>query len=165
MSCTLPGGTGADHLRIVGSGLRKDGTGLDQTDRRILAILERNARTSVAEIGRRIGLSRPAVQERIAKLEESGVIAGYRAELGPAAGDLIRAVLFVEIAVRPCDPALGWLAALEGVEDVASLSGDVDALVRVVVPDLGALTRLNDRIGASDLIASSRSSVVLRQLR
>ena len=138
---------------------------MDQTDRRILAILEKDARISVAEIGRRIALSRPAVQERIAKLEVSGVITGYHAQICATDDDLIRAVLFVQIAVRPCDPALTWLASLEGVEDVASLSGDVDALVRVVVPDLNALTRLNDRIGASDLIASSRSSVVLRQLR
>jgi len=57
------------------------------------------------------------------------------------------------------------MASLEGVLEVVSLSGELDALVRCTVPDVAALTALNDKIGASDLIASSRSSVVLRVAR
>lgn len=78
---------------------------------------------------------------------------------------LIRAVISVKIAVRPCEAALKWMAALEGVQEVMSLSGDIDALVRCVVPDVAALTALNDRLGASDLIASARSNVVLQVIR
>jgi len=138
---------------------------LDQTDKRILAILERNARTSVAEIGRQIGLSRTAVQDRISKLETNGVISGYHAQIVNAQNDLTRAVLFVKIAARPCDPALNWMLSLEGVQEVLSLSGDLDALVRCTVANVAALTALNDRIGASDLIASSHSNVVLRVIQ
>ena len=138
---------------------------MDQTDKRILAVLERNARTSVAEIGRQIGLSRTAVQGRVTKLETSGAIVGYHAQVSHAHDDLIRAVLFVKIAVRPCEQALNWLATLEGVQEVVSLSGDLDAIVRCAVPDVSALTALNDKIGASDLIMCSNSNVVLRQIR
>ncbi|WP_353349310.1 Lrp/AsnC family transcriptional regulator [Aquicoccus sp. SU-CL01552] len=137
---------------------------MDHTDRRILAVLEGNARTSAAEIGRQIGLSRTAVQDRLSKLEASGVIRGYRVQVAQAKDDLIRAILFVKISVRPCDPALNWMASLEGVQEVISLSGELDALVRCTVPDVAALTALNDKIGASDFIASSSSSVVLRML-
>lgn len=130
-----------------------------------MAVLESNARTSAAEIGRQIGLSRTAVQDRLSKLETSGVISGYFVQLAETQGDLIRAVLFVKISVRPCDPALNWMVSLEGVQEVISLSGELDALVRCAVPDVSALTALNDKIGASDLIASSSSSVVLRTAR
>lgn len=133
-------------------------------DKRILAVLEGNARTSAAEIGRQIGLSRTAVQDRLSKLETSGVIAGYRVQLSDAAPGMIRAVLFVKIAVRPCDQALNWMATLEGVLEVVSLSGDVDAIIRCAVPDVAALTALNDKIGASELIARSISNVVLRAI-
>lgn len=138
---------------------------MDKTDRRILAVLESNARTSAAEIGRQIGLSRTAVQDRMSKLQADGVIAGYRVHVSDAQDDLIRAMLFVKIAVRPCDRALNWMVSLEGVREVASLSGDVDAIVSCTVPDVGALTALNDKIGASDLITSSTSNLVLRVAR
>lgn len=138
---------------------------MDRTDKRILAVLERNARTSAAEIGRQIGLSRTAVQDRISRLETSGVIGGYTVQTRGDGSDLIRAVVFVRIAVRPCDQALTWLASLEGVQEVLSLSGETDALVRCAVPDVGALTRLNDQIGNNPLIAGSHSHIVLRAVR
>lgn len=92
------------------------------------------------------------------------MICGYRVQVAEAQDDLIRAILFVKISVRPCDPVLNWMASLEGVQEVLSLSGELDALVRCTVPDVAALTALNDRVGASEYIASSSSSVVLKVL-
>jgi Lrp/AsnC family leucine-responsive transcriptional regulator len=63
--------------------LRKTGD-LDHTDRSILRELQGDARLSYKELGQRVGLSAPAVIERVRKLEESGVIVGYRAEVDPA---------------------------------------------------------------------------------
>lgn len=138
---------------------------MDYTDRKILAALGRNARMSFAALGREIGLSRTAVQDRVGRLEQSGVITGYVTEYNAEAAGLVRAVLFVKIAARPCDPALAWLAALVGVEEVLSLSGEIDAVVHCRVASPAALATLNDKIGASDLIASSLSSLVLAQRR
>jgi Lrp/AsnC family leucine-responsive transcriptional regulator len=71
---------------------------LDDTNLRLLAELQEDARTSVAELGRRVGLSAPAVAERLGRLERDGVIVGYRAELNPRAlGYPLSAV----IRVRP----------------------------------------------------------------
>lgn len=58
---------------------------LDTTDRAILRELQDDARLSYAEIGRRVGLSSPAVQERVRKMEDAGIIKGYRAEINPKA--------------------------------------------------------------------------------
>lgn len=138
---------------------------VDQTDKRILALLDRNARISFAALGREISLSRTAVQDRVAKLEADGVIKGYHADYATEQSRLIHAMLFVKIAVRPCDPALNWLASLDGVHEVLSLSGEIDAIVKCVVPSPNDLTKLNDAVGASTFIATSTSSLVLRTHR
>lgn len=54
---------------------------MDETDRRLLRELQENARLSLAELGRRVNLSSPAVAERVQRLERTGVIAGYRADV------------------------------------------------------------------------------------
>ncbi len=62
-----------------------EGSDLDATDRRLLGELQSNARLSIAELGRRVGLSAPAVAERVQRLERTRVITGYHAEVDPRA--------------------------------------------------------------------------------
>ncbi len=62
-----------------------DSKALDETDRRLLRELQENARLSLAELGRRVNLSSPAVAERLARLERTGVVTGYSAEVDPKA--------------------------------------------------------------------------------
>ena len=57
---------------------------VDYIDRKVLTELQHDARISYAELGRRVGLTTPAVIERVRKLEDAGVITGYRAEIDPA---------------------------------------------------------------------------------
>ena len=57
---------------------------IDDIDRKVLTELQQDARVSYAELGRRVGLTTPAVIERVRKLEDAGVIIGYRAEIDPA---------------------------------------------------------------------------------
>lgn len=137
---------------------------LDRTDRRIIALLERNARMTAAAIGREIGLSRTAVQDRITRMESDGIIQGYRVVASDETAGLVRALIFVKIAQRPCDKALRWLIALEGVTSVQSLAGELDAVVTAAVPSASELSDLNDRIGRSELFSSAQSQVILRTL-
>jgi Lrp/AsnC family leucine-responsive transcriptional regulator len=134
----------------------------DRTDKRILALLEKNARMTASAIGREIGLSRTAVQDRMARMETDGVIRGYQVVASDAGAGLARALLFVEIADRPCDRALRWLASLPGVTAVHSLAGDIDAVVHVSLPSAAELSDLNDMIGSSPAISRARSQVILR---
>ncbi|MCW3063556.1 MAG: AsnC family transcriptional regulator [Solirubrobacterales bacterium] len=74
---------------------------LDDTNRRVLHELQDDARLSMAELGRRVGLSAPAVADRVQRLEQAGVITGYRAEIDPRAiGYPIAAVVRVRPATR-----------------------------------------------------------------
>ena len=74
---------------------------IDHTNRRLLAELASDARISLAELGRRIGLSAPAVAERLGRLERAGVVTGYRADVDPRAlGYALGAVLRMRPAPR-----------------------------------------------------------------
>src|SRR3954467_2193807 len=98
------------------NGAPAEGTLLDATNMRLLAELQDNARLSLAELGRRVGLSSPAVAERLGRLERDGVIGGYRAEIDPRAlGFPLGAV----IRVRPVP------RQLQKVADVARATPEV----------------------------------------
>jgi Lrp/AsnC family transcriptional regulator, leucine-responsive regulatory protein len=75
--------------------------GMDALDLRILAELQVDARVSFAELGRRVGLSAPAVADRVQRLEETGVITGYRAEVDPRAlGFPVTVMVRIRPAIR-----------------------------------------------------------------
>jgi Lrp/AsnC family leucine-responsive transcriptional regulator len=82
---------------------------VDATNLRLIQELQSNARLSLAELGRRVGLSAPAVAERLARLEADGTIAGYRAEVDPRA---LGYTLTVVIRVRPAPRELKKVADL-----------------------------------------------------
>src|SRR2546421_5982016 len=84
-------------------------TGVDATNRLILSELQDDARVTLAELGRRVGLSAPAVAERLQRMEGEGVIRAYRAEIDPRAlGYSLGAVL----RIRPAPRQLHKVAAL-----------------------------------------------------
>jgi Lrp/AsnC family leucine-responsive transcriptional regulator len=82
---------------------------LDATNLRLLDELQADARTSLAELGRRVGLSSPAVAERLRRLEQEGVITGYRAEVDPRK---LGFDLGVVIRIRPAPRQLAPVAEL-----------------------------------------------------
>jgi Lrp/AsnC family leucine-responsive transcriptional regulator len=88
---------------------RNNGDVIDETNRKLLVELQEDARLSLAELGRRVGLSPPAVAERLQRLEDAGVIIGYRAEIDPRAlGYALAAV----IRIRPIPRQLPKVAQL-----------------------------------------------------
>jgi Lrp/AsnC family transcriptional regulator, leucine-responsive regulatory protein len=84
---------------------------LDQTDRRIIGELTTDGRLSLAELGRRVSLSSPAVAERVARLEREGVITGYRAVIDP------RALGYQLTAIVRIKPAPGQLPRIPELAD------------------------------------------------
>lgn len=74
---------------------------MDSIGRQILAVLQENARISYSQLGRKVGLSTPAVTERVRKMEEAGIILGYHARVRPSEADR-SIVAFVELST-PAD--------------------------------------------------------------
>jgi Lrp/AsnC family leucine-responsive transcriptional regulator len=83
--------------------------GLDATDLRILTELQLNARVSLAELGRRVGLSAPAVGDRVQRLEETGVITGYHAAVDPKT---LGFPVTLRVRVRPAVRELARIAKI-----------------------------------------------------
>jgi Lrp/AsnC family transcriptional regulator, leucine-responsive regulatory protein len=123
-----------------------DGALVDPTNRRLLAELQADARLSLAELGRRVGLSSPAVAERLGRLESAGVIRGYHADIDPRALGL---ALSVVIRIRPAPRQIAAVArqAQETPEVVecTRVTGDDCFVMRAHVRDVDHLEEVIDR--------------------
>jgi Lrp/AsnC family transcriptional regulator, leucine-responsive regulatory protein len=141
---------------------------IDEIDRKILTILQDDARTSNAEIARRLAMAPSAILERIRKLETRGLILGYEARLNPRllhAGLL--AFIFVLADERTgSDDAGKLLAAIPEVQEVHHIAGEDCYLVKVRVADTDSLGNLlRQRFGAIECIRSTRTTIVLSSLK
>lgn len=122
---------------------------LDPMSRSILAELQRDARLSYTELGRRVGLSTPAVAERVRRLEESGVIQGYEARLDPRALGL-DVCAFVRIRITGAEAMARRLTELASqlpeVLECHRCTGDESFILKVRVESVAALEALIDRL-------------------
>ena len=131
-------------------------------------ILQENARTSNAEIARRVGLAPSAVFERIRKLEERGALRGFRADVDPhAAGVPLLAFVFVRSneragAMRTAEK----MAQIPEVLEVHQIAGEDCFLVKLRAADTEALGRLlRERFGTMPTITSTRTTIVLETIK
>jgi Lrp/AsnC family leucine-responsive transcriptional regulator len=118
---------------------------LDGTNRRLLQELTDDPRAGAAQLARRVGMSAPAVRERLAKLEDAGVIRGYRLDLDPAA---IGLPIAAWVRVRPGPGQLTRIAELAArtpqVSECHRISGEDCFLMKIHVPAIEALEPLLD---------------------
>ena len=122
----------------------ENGRGLDPIDRRILALLQDNAKRSQAEVAKAVGLTAPSVNERIRKLERAGYIRGYVALLDDRKlGHDITA--FVEVFVEHPKYESAFIAAVSALDEVLEchhITGEFSLLLKVKVTDMAAFRRL-----------------------
>ena len=141
---------------------------INDLDRQILTILQGNARTSNAEIARKVGLAPSAVFERIRKLEEKGVLQSYSARIDPHAVGLgLVAFTFVRSNDRPGGiQTAEKLAEIPEVLEVHHVAGEDCFLVKVRAADTEALGRLlRERLGKIPTITSTRTTIVLETVK
>jgi Lrp/AsnC family transcriptional regulator, leucine-responsive regulatory protein len=118
----------------------------DATDRRLLDELQQDARVSVAELGRRVGLSAPAVAERLQRLEADGVIRGYRADVDPAAlGYLLTAVVRIRPAPRQLPKVAEVARSAPEVVECHRITGEDCYLLKAHVRSVTHLEELIDQ--------------------
>jgi Lrp/AsnC family transcriptional regulator, leucine-responsive regulatory protein len=134
---------------------------MDRKDRDILRLVEDDSRLTYADIGERVGLAASSVHDRIRKLERTGVIKAYRAEIDfEAAGFPITA--FVSLALRPASPpdVPRRIAEFPLVESCYSVAGDNSYALVVRAPSTKALEELVDGL-RSKLEVTTRTTIVL----
>ena len=147
-----------------------DSAMLDSFDVRLLAALQNEGRLTNQELADRVGLSASQCSRRRAALEEKGIIRGYRAELNREKVGLgITVFTQVTLAVHNPDNSRKFadlVRRLEFVLEAYVLTGDSDYLLKMVVPDLKALSVVvNDSLLSHEGVANVRSSVVLDTLK
>jgi len=136
---------------------------IDSIDRAILLELQQESRLSYVEIGARVGLSPAAVHDRVKKLERKGVIQAYKIRVNPEALGL-KLTAFVSIRLdndSSCRAVLPDLEQFTEVEEVHSVAGEVDVLLKVRTADPKTLEDLIYRIKAVAGVSRTTSSVVL----
>ncbi len=139
---------------------------MDDTDRRIVALLRENARRSFQDIGQHVHLSAPAVKRRVDRLEHDGVIRGYTAEVDAGAYGW-QAEAFVDLYCEGRMPAESIKRAVEGEAGVVSahtVAGEASALLHVMARDTQDLELCLERIRATDGISRTVTEVVLSTL-
>ncbi len=118
---------------------------LDEANRRLLAALQDDARLSLAELGRRVGLSAPAVGERLARLEQAGVIRGYHADVDPRAlGYGLDVVLRVRPAPRELRKVADLARSTPEVTECHRVTGDVCFVIKLHLRDVDHLEEVID---------------------
>lgn len=142
---------------------------LDDMDIKILAYLQNDCTTAVADIGKEVGLSTTPCWRRIQKLEEAGVIQRRVAVLDP---QKVNAGVTVFVSIRTDQHSLAWLekfhAAVLDLPEVVEfyrMSGDVDYLMRVVVPDIAAYDRFYKKLIARIEISKVSSAFAMEQIK
>ncbi|RVU14468.1 Lrp/AsnC family transcriptional regulator [Methylobacterium oryzihabitans] len=147
-----------------------DSVDLDGFDLKILAALQADGRLGNQELADRVNLSASQCSRRRLRLEERGVIRGYRADLAPGLLGLgIVVFTKVALAAHSRDNARRFADLVRGLDCVLeahALTGDSDYLLKMIVPDLAALSAVvNDALLPHESVAHVRSSVVLHTLK
>lgn len=147
---------------------------IDRTDARLLEVLSRKGRASYEELGQAVGLSASATLRRVKRLEEAGVITGYSAVVNPhRLGPLLTAYVQVRMVKQAPgerrSPLETFAAAVNGWPEVAecvSLTGEMDCLLHLQVPDMDAFSRfVMERLLRHPSVQDCKSSFVLKPLK
>ena len=142
---------------------------LDAIDRKILEVLQQDAGLQVAEVAARVGLSQTPCWRRIQRLKEVGVITKNVMLLDPRK---INVGVTVFVAVRTSTHTQAWFdrfkATVEAIAEVVEfyrMSGEVDYLLRVVVPDIAAYDAVYKRLIAGTHLFDVSSSFAMEEIK
>jgi Lrp/AsnC family leucine-responsive transcriptional regulator len=147
----------------VSTGRGGSRSNVDATDRALIAALRANARATFAELAKAVGLSAPAVHDRVRRLEAAGIVTGYHAAVAPAALGLGVSALvgILQSDDVEQDDLADRLAAVPVIEDCWFVAGEEAFVVKVRVPDVDALEHTLGVLRRIPGVARTRTTVVL----
>ncbi|NNF80542.1 MAG: Lrp/AsnC family transcriptional regulator [Rhizobiales bacterium] len=135
---------------------------LTDSDTALINHLKVNARASVSELARKLGVSRTTAQDRLTRLEDRGVISGYTVRLGAGHREAgVSAYVMIVFEPRQAASIVKTLKTFSAIETLQSVSGKIDLMAQVTVETPEALDILLDKIGAIDGVVSTESALVL----
>ncbi|HWQ07503.1 MAG TPA: Lrp/AsnC family transcriptional regulator [Holophaga sp.] len=135
---------------------------IDGIDHMLLNLLRENARTSTAELARKLHLSRTTVQSRIERLERHRVVSGYTVKVpDEVEASLVRTYVLITLAPKRTGSIEAALRHIPEVRTLHSVSGPFDMLAIVAASSIGELDAVIDRIGLLDGVERTTSAIVL----
>ncbi|MEM8740817.1 MAG: Lrp/AsnC family transcriptional regulator [Pseudomonadota bacterium] len=156
-------------IPLLGNGTKESTISVEDADRRVLQILQRDGRISNQDLAAEAGLSNSACWRRVRALEAAGVIRGYAARLD--AGQLglgFHAMVHVHLTRHAGDTVDGFVTAIRAraeVLDCFATTGEADYHLRVMCADLDAYNRFLDVLFQLPGVASARTNLVLREIK
>ncbi|MBA3057540.1 MAG: Lrp/AsnC family transcriptional regulator [Gammaproteobacteria bacterium] len=139
---------------------------MDATDHQLLSLLRKDARTSVATLASKLGVSRGTVSNRISKLEDAGIIVGYTVRLRPdAEPNEISAWMSVAVAGNETRAVIASLLGEPGVACLHDTNGRWDLLAELRATSLAELSHVLERIRLIRGISSTETSIHLETYR
>jgi len=135
---------------------------LDEIDRNLIALLQVNARESVANLARKLNIARTTVLSRIARLERNNIIAGYGVRLGSEVLDSsLNAYVGIALSPKSGKDVLRRMSKIPEVQMLSAVSGEFDyvAWIRTATPS--RLDQVLDEIGEMDGVSDTTTSIVL----
>jgi len=135
---------------------------VDATDRQILAVMQRNARTPVSEIARAVGLSSAPVSRRIERMERAGVIKGYVAVIDDQRVGGLEAFIEARLVGGEDTTELERvIRTIDEVREYYTISGDPDAIVRCKVDNVEHLQRVVNALRRSGKVVGTKTLIVM----
>lgn len=134
---------------------------LDEIDEKLIGLLRANARLPAAALARELGISRPAVHERIKKLEAGGVIQGYTVVAAKTPTNALRAHVLVGLDPKLHDRAIAALRAFRAIRRLHTVSGDFDLLLELSAATSEELDDVLTRVGHIAGVKHTKTSVLL----
>ncbi|WP_298790962.1 Lrp/AsnC family transcriptional regulator [uncultured Allomuricauda sp.] len=120
---------------------------IDELNWEILTCLQQNARESFANIGRKVGLTPPAVAERVKKMEDLGVIEGYNTNVSYAmAGHQLKAIIMLRAFMGKLKPFLNKVGTYKEVVNCYRITGNENIIMEVVLKDQAHLEKFIDEL-------------------
>lgn len=131
-------------------------------DRDLLALLRLNAREPVSSLARKLGVSRSTVQDRVRRLEQSGVISGYTVTLGDEhAHDGVRAFVTIAIEPRKSAEVASALKRMSALESLHTVSGKFDLVAVAHTASPPDMDKVLDEIGRIAGVVRTESAIIL----
>lgn len=137
---------------------------LDDVDRRLIAELRRDGRAPMAQIARAAHVSRATAERRVARMLESGAIAGFTVRAPHRNDDLIRAVTLIEVAGRSTSAVVHGLKGLPEIQRLHTTNGGWDLVAEITATTLPDFDRVLRQIRSIEGVLNSETSLLLSSL-